>query len=706
MKADLASAAAEQCDISRRSFVTGLGAGLIIAASGRPAINQEAPRRGGENRRGGRDRPPAPLAARLHIGQDGVITLLSGKVECGQGARAQLTQAAAEELSLHPGELRVILADTDLVPDDGITAGSRTSPSTVPAVRQACAAARQLLIAQAAKAWGVETNSITLRNGAASEQGAGRTFSYGDLAKLPDAAALFAQPPAGNVAVTAVERWQVMGTDVSRPNGPDIVTGRHVYPSDISLPDMLRARVLRPPAIGATLVSIDLAPARDMPGVKVMQEGDFVAVAAPTLFAATKALGAIEKTARWDRSPQPSSGGLYEHLRQLARGGVPANPFADALEQAEKTLKQTYCVAYAQHAPMEPRAAVAQWRGDKLTVWTGTQNPFGSRGEIARAVGVSPDNVRVIVPDFGGGFGGKHSPDAGVEAARIAKALGQPIWLRWTRPEEFTFAYFRPAAVIDVQASLSKSGDLASWFMVNINSGGSALESPYRAPQNKSQFVGSDPPLRHGSYRGLAATANNFARESAIDELAHAAGRDPLEFRLAHLPDARLAAVLSAAAKKFDWPAESKKNAPTRGVGLACGTEKGSVVATCAQIRIDDQKKIVVERLCAAYECGAIINPANLMSQVQGALIMALGPALREAVEFENGRVTTTTFARYRVPRFEDVPQIDVELINRPDLPSAGAGETPIMAVAPAIANAVFAAAGQRVRRMPIEVPV
>lgn len=682
-----------------------LGAGLLIAA-GEQYASAQATAPGVERnarRGGGRDRAPSPLSARLHIGADGVITLFSGKVECGQGARAELTQAAAEELGLHPGDLRVVLADTDRVPDDGITAGSRTSPATVPAVRQACAAARQLLIAQAARRWGVGVERVQLRQGAAQDMGSSRTYTYADLAQLTDAADLFSQPPADNVIVTPVEQWQVLGTDVSRPNGRDIVTGVHQYPSDISVPGMLRARVLRPPAFGAKLVSIDLAPAREMPNVMAMQEGGFVAVAAPTLFAATKALEAIEKTARWERVQQPSSDQLYTLLREHIRGGVPANPFADALEKSAKAFSQTYHVAYVQHAPLEPRAAVAQWEADKLIVWTGTQNPFGSRGEIARAVGLSPDRVRVIVPDFGGGFGGKHSPDAGVEAARISKALGKPVWLRWTRAEEFTFAYFRPAAVIDIQASLTDAGDLATWFMLNINSGGSAVETPYRAPQSKSQSVGSDPPLRHGSYRGLAATANNFARESAMDELAHARGRDPLEFRLAHLPDGRLKSVLETAAAKFAWPAEVKKKSPGRGVGLACGTEKGSVVAACVQVRIDDaDDRIVVERIVSAFECGAIINPQNLMSQVQGALIMALGPALREQVEFENGQVTTATFGRYRVPRFEDVPQIEVELVNRPDLPSAGAGETPIMVVAPAIANAVFAATGRRVREMPI----
>ena len=385
---------------------------------------------------------------------------------------------------------------------------------------------------------------------------------------------------------------------------------------------------------------------------------------------------------------------------------MPANPFTDELAHAAKAFRQAYHVAYVQHTPLEPRAAVAEWQDGKLTVGAGTQSPFGYKSELARALHLDADHVRVIVPDFGAGFGGKHTGEAAVEAARLAQAAGRPVALRWTRQEEFTWAYFRPAAVIEIEAGLDAGGALTSWHFVNINSGPAGIETPYRTGQAKSQFVPAEAPLRQGSYRALAATANNFARECGMDELAEAAGRDPFDFRVAHLENPRLRAVLEAAAQRFGWSARVKKRDPNVGVGLACGTEKGSFVAACVEIALDHERgQIKVRRVCEGFECGAILNPDNLFSQVRGCILMGLGPALREEMQFEEGKMTNASFWRYLPPRFADVPELDIHLLDRPDLPSAGAGETPIIAVAPAIANAVYHATGTRVREMPIRLP-
>jgi isoquinoline 1-oxidoreductase len=469
---------------------------------------------------------------------------------------------------------------------------------------------------------------------------------------------------------------------------------------------MLYGKVLRAPAYGARLSSIDLAPAKAMKDVVVVQEKEFIAFAAPNSFLASQALQAAADTAKWEPAPpHPSSEQLYDYLRQHARGGVPENPFAAESTKA-KFLEQSYRVAYVQHSPLEPRAAVAEWENGKLTVWTGTQVPFGVRNELAQTFGLSNDAVRVIVPDFGGGFGGKHSGECAVEAARIAKAVGKPTSLRWTRAEEFTWAYFRPAALIEAQATLDDKGALATWNFTNINSGPNEVQTPYRVPKNQCRFVGSEPPLRHGAYRALAVTANNFARESFMDELATLAGRDALAFRLAHLDEPRLRAVLEEAAKNFDWAGQVSKRQPNVGIGLACGTDKGSFVAACAQVVFDPKAGTYkVTRICEAYDCGKIINPVNLRRQVIGAIVMGLGPALREEMKFAEGKISSDAFRRYEVPRFDDVPQLDIHLIDRPDIPSAGAGETPIICVAPAIANALFAATGQRIRQMPLRLP-
>jgi isoquinoline 1-oxidoreductase len=474
---------------------------------------------------------------------------------------------------------------------------------------------------------------------------------------------------------------------------------------------MLYGKILRPPAYDAKLLSIDVSTAKAMTGVVVVHDDEFVGVAAPDSFRANRALGAIAGTAKWQTpqpsgpqpsSPQPSSKDLFDYLRRNAEGGVPRNPFAAELNGA-KALSRTYRVPYIQHAPLEPRVAVAEWQGNRLTVWTGSQNPFGIRAELARAFHIPEDQVRVIIPDFGAAFGGKHTGEYAVEAARLAQSAGRPVALRWTRQEEFTWAYFRPAAVIDAQASLDPHGKIATWHFININSGPNAVDTPYAIARKDCQFVHSKPPLRHGSYRGLAATANNFAREVFMDELAALAAADPLEFRRANLDDPRLLAVLDTAAEHFGWHQYAGKPGRNTAVGLACGTEKGSYVAACVEIEIDQsQKEIHVRRLCEAFECGAIVNPANLRSQVQGAIIMGLGAALREEMQFENGRILNASFGEYRVPRLDDVPELDIQLVNRPDLASAGAGETPIIAVAPAIANAVFRATGKSVDALPV----
>lgn len=690
---------APEFGLSRRGFVQVFGAGLLIAVAGDWAGAQRAPgRRGGRGGFGGSG--ASTIAARVHIGSDGTLTVLTGKVEAGQGARAELTQAAAEELRVAVSRVQLVMADTGLVPDDGITAGSGTTPRTVPAVREGCAAARNLLITWAAKQWSVQPADVEVRDGQATHNG--HKLTYSDLAGSAESAPLLSQPVPRDVAVTAVKEWKVLGTPVQRPNGRDLVTGSHRFPSDITLADMLYAKILRAPSYGAKLVGVDLAPAQAMNGVIAAHEDTFVGVAAPNSHLAGQALAEVAKTAKWEPTQQPSSTELFDYLRTHAQGDT-SNPFAEALGKSAKTLKRMYRIAYVQHAPMEPRAAVAQWEGDKLTVWTGTQNPFGVRGELARALGIPADNVHVIAPDMGGGFGGKHTGECAVEAARMARAAGKPVSLRWTRPEEFTWAYFRPGGVIDIQAGLDDAAKLTTWFQLNINSGPSSVETPYRAGQAKGRFVPSAAALRHGSYRGLAATANTFARECFMDELAELAGKDPLEFRLAHIDNPRLQAVLEKVAERFEFSARVKQKDPKIGVGISCGTEKGSYVAACAEVAIDtDQNTIAVKHVCQAFECGAILNPANLLNQVQGAIVMGIGPALREQMRFEAGKILNASFYQYEVPRLKDLPTLDVHLLDRPDLPSAGAGETPIICIAPAIANAVFHATGSRVREMPI----
>jgi isoquinoline 1-oxidoreductase len=688
--------------LDRRSFVQILGAGLLITVVGTHALGQQRGR--GRGRRGGgfRGGPPPVLSARIHLGEDGTITVLSGKVDCGQGGRGEIAQAAAEEFGLPTGQIRVLLADTSIVPDDGLTAGSSTTPRTVPQVRQAAAAVRRLLAEHAAGKWNVDASAVELADGRLKGPASDQSNAIADIAKDPEFAARFAQQPPAETQLTSPSEWDVMGKAQSQPAAVAKVTGTHEYPSDMKRPGMMYGGVLRSPTYRGRLVSVDLAPAEAMEGVIAVRDGDFVGVAAPTSFLAGKAIEAIATTAKWESDPHPSSTELYDYLRENVQD-EPANPFADVVAAAPKALKQTYHVAYVQHAPLEPRTALAEWTDGKLNVWYGTQGPFRVRNELVQAFRLSDADVRVIVPDFGSGYGGKHTGETAVEAARLAKAAGKPVMLRWTRDEEFKWAYFRPAAVIDCEASLDDAGRLSSWWHLNINSGSQSMESPYAIEQKRSATVNSRPPLRHGSYRALASTANTFARESFMDEMAALAGADPLEFRLAQLEHERLRPVLEEAARAFKWRERLAQKKPGVGIGLACSTDKGSYVAACVEVAVNDAtKEINVLHVCEAFECGAIINPDNLLNQVEGAIIMGLGPALTEEMKFKDGVIENAAFRQYRVPHFKDVPTLDIRLMNRPDLPSQGAGETPIIAVAPAIANAVYHATGQRIRSMPI----
>jgi isoquinoline 1-oxidoreductase len=683
--------------MTRRTFIQMLGTGLLITVTQPTLFGQ----RGRSSQ--------LSIAARLHLNQDGTITVMTGKVEEGQGPRAQLTQAAAEEMRVSVERIRLIMSDTALVPDDGITAGSRTTPSTVPAVRRGAAAARELLTKLATEKWKVDSGALDVRNGTIMHKTTRNAITYADLAKSKSIAEDFKQTIPSDISLTPVNQWEALGTSVPRPNSRDIVTGEHRYPMDIMRPNMLYGKVLRPASYGATLESIDLSKAEAMKDVVVVQDGQFIGFAAPSSFLAAKAMEAAAKTASWKTISQPSNNNLYSHLKKNARTGGRSRPRATGsvdkgFGEAAKILSETYEVAYIQHVPMEPRAAVAEWNDGKLTVWTGVDGPHRVQGNLARAFQIPTEQIRVIVPDMGGGFGGKHTGEAAEEAARMAKALRRPVAVHWTRAEEFTWAYFRPAAVIECKGGLDTNGSLTTWDFTNINAGGSAIESPYSITNTRILSMGSDSPLRQGSYRCLAATANNFARESFMDELAAAAGADPLAFRLDHLENSRIRTVLKAAAKHFDWPARRKKVTPELGVGLACGTEKNSVVAACVEVSIDQRRgEINVNQICEVFECGPIQNPANLLSQIQGCIIMGLGAALREEMLFEDGKILNASFREYLVPRFKDVPKIDVHMINKTDIPSAGGGETPIIAIAPAIANAVFAATGIRIRSMPMQ---
>jgi nicotinate dehydrogenase subunit B len=686
-------------ELARREFCKLLGAGVVIfvVASKSQALQETR----GERRGFRGEALPREITAWLHVGEDGTVTVFTGKVEVGQNIRTSLAQSVADELGVPYESVRMVMGDTARTPFDLGTFGSRTTPTMSPQLRRAAAAARRLLVEAAAKEWNVPAERLIASEAKISDPATGRSLGYGELAR---GKTLAGEIPEGD-SITPATRWTVAGKSVPKVNGRAFVTGRHKYTPDLRLPGMLFGKVLRPPAFGATLTALDARAARAMPGVLVVRDGDFIGVAAASERAADEARAAIR--AQWKTEPQPSSSELFSYLKKnVEEGGEEryrseAGSVEQGLAAAAHRLEETYTVAYIAHAPLELRAALAEWSAGKLTIWTGTQRPFFVRDELARAFGLGSERVRVIVPDTGAAYGGKHTGDAALEAARLARAAGRPVKLVWTREEEFTWAYFRPAGVIEIKSGVGSDGRLTAWEFHNYNSGAAGIGTPYTIPNQRIEFHPVRSPLRQGSYRALAATANHFARESQMDELARAAGMDPLAFRLKNLGDPRLRAVFEAAARAFGWPAA--KRGAGQGFGLAGGVEKGGRVATCVEVAVDRRGgQVRVVRVVTAFECGAIVNPDGLRNQIVGAEIMGLGGALFEAIEFENGRISTTRFSRYRVPRFRDVPEIEVVLLDRKDLPSAGAGETPIVGIAPAIANAIFDATGIRLRSLPL----
>lgn len=663
--------------LKRRDFLHSLGGGLLLLWSADDLLN--AQESGGNRRRGGGNTLPENVAAWLHIAPNGEITAFTGKVEVGQNIRTSLTQAVADELRVPPSSVRLVMGDTELTPWDMGTFGSRTTPTMAPVLRKMAATAREQLIAAAANTWQVDPKSLTAKDGRVNNGSAAHAASYGDLAAKVD----WVQIVGDGNCVTPAVNWQVAGRSVTKVNAREIVTGKHKYTSDHKLPGMLHGRVLRAPSFGAKLTGLDTASAAAMLGVTIVRDGDFVGVTAPNEQIAAKALAAIHAT--WQEKPQISEDALFNYLKK---------------DEGSQPVTARYTIAYIAHVPLEPRAAVAQWEGDKLDVWTGTQRPFGVRSELATAFSLPENQVHVIMPDTGSAYGGKHTGECAIEAARLAKGAGKPVKLVWTREEEFTWAYLRPAGVIEISSSLNPDGSLGAWSFNNYMSGPSGLPTPYQVTSKQEQFHEIDSPLREGSYRGLAATANHFARESHMDDLAATAGMDPLAFRLRNLQNPRLKAVLLAAADRFGW--SKAKSTKTTGFGLACGLEKGGYVAGCAEIAIDPNQDVHVKRVVVAWECGAIVNPKHLENQVEGAIMMGIGGALFEAIHFSNGHILNAHLTQYRVPRFSDAPKIEVVLLDRKDIPSAGAGETPIVCIAPAIGNAIFAATGVRVRSMPM----
>lgn len=681
--------------VERRDYFEVLGDGLV-------AVWEPEPASGGTSSAGD--------AAWVHVGGSGRVLAFSGKVDVGQDNTTAFRLLVAEELGARLRDVAVVLGDTDLCPFDIGTFGSRSIPDAGEPLRRAAAGARRALSEMAAQRLGVPPGRLLVADGEVTGGPSGERLRFGELVAGERRVELVRGEP----GLVPPERRRLVGHEGHSRSRLDVVTGSLRFVSDLRRPEMGYGAVLRPPVPGATLGRVDTAAARELSGVTVVEDGGWVGVVATDLPTARRALAAVE--AEWDL-PAPGPDDLEAHLRSHTR---PASGWERAVEEqvgdvdaaraaAPVQTAATYTTTYLAHVPLETRAALAEWAtrpdgGEHLTVWTGTQVPFGVRRSLAEAFDLDQDAVRVVVPPTGSGFGGKHLGEVAVEAARLARSARRPVMVHWTRAEELRFGYLRPMAVIDVRAALDPSGEIAAFDLLDLNAGSAGATFPYKAASRRFRSRPASSPLAQGSYRALGAPANNFARESHIDELAAAVGADPLEYRRRLLEDDRLAAVLDACVERFGWRGGSgvpARGAPRLGQGVALGVEKGGRVATCAEVAVAEGK-VRVTRVVTAYECGAVVNPDTVRNQVEGGTVMALGGALFERAAIDHGRLVDATLSGYRVPRLSDAPPIEVVLLDRPDLPGAGAGETPLVAVAPAVANAIFDATGVRLRSLPL----
>jgi isoquinoline 1-oxidoreductase len=691
----------DHSNLSRRGFFAVAGSGLFVFFRADLDAFQEPARLPG------RQAGPTDFNAYLRIGADGRVTCLVGKVELGQGAMTALAQLLAEELDVPFDSVDMVMGDTDLCPYDMGTFGSMCIRYLGPVVRAAGAEARAVLIQMAAEQFKAPAERLQVKAGVITDPLA------------PDKRVTYAQLVQGKrierhlekVPVKPVAAFTVIGKSPRRKDALEKVTGKARYAGDFTLPGMLHARILRPPAHGATLKNVDTSAAEKLPGVRVVRDGDLIAVLHERPDMAEQALGLIK--AQFDR---PHTGlddkTIFDHLLETApqpqvvgNGGN-----VEGGERLSKTIvDETYLNSYVAHAPMETHTAVASIENGKVTVWASTQAPFSVKPAVAQALGIQPDNVRIITPYVGGGFGGKSGAPQAVEAARLAKAAGKPVQVVWDRAEEFFYDTFRPAAVVKIRSGLTAAGKIAFWD-AKVYAAGEREAAPfYDIPNHHTVsaggWQGGNPPGMHpfavGPWRAPSVNTNTFARESHIDILAAKAGVDPLEFRLSHLTDKRMRRALETVAKQFAW--KPGKTPSGRGVGVACGIYSNTYVATMAELAINKTTgRVQVKRVATALDAGLIVNPDGLRQQMEGCITMGLGYSLTEEVRFKDGEVLDRNFDSYPIPRFSWLPKIETIIIDNPGQPALGCGEPPIITSGAVVANAIYDAVGARLLQLPM----
>jgi nicotinate dehydrogenase subunit B len=689
--------------IDRRDFLRLVGGGIVILVGLGPEELLA---------QGGRRLYPEDLNAYLRIAPDGKVTVFVGKIEMGQGVMTSLAQMAAEDLGVALDAVEMVMGDTARCPWDMGTFGSLSTRMFGPVLRAAAAEARTVLIQRAAAKLGVDAARLELADGVVSVKGApDRRVTYGELAQGKPIARLVGE----KAVLRSAAEFRVMGRSPRRFDARDKVTGAAQYAADFRRPGMLHACLVRPPAHGATLTSLDTSAAEKLAGVSVVHEDDLIAVLHPDRESAEAALGKV--LAEWTKPAAPfDTESVFEHL--VAAGGSAKTveskgDVGAARAAAAHAFHVAYHKGYVAHAPVEPHTALAELADGRLTVWASTQTPFPTRDDIAERLGMKAGDVRVITPYVGGGFGGKSAHQQALEAARLAVATRRPVQVAWTRAEEFFYDTFDPAAVVEISSALDADGRISLWdyqvWAAGERSAGLFYDVPNvairsyggRMSGSEQRSAGALHLFGVGPWRAPGANMNVFARESQIDLMAAAAGADPLEFRLRNLSDQRMRKVLDAAASAYGWKGRAKKAGV--GHGLACGEDAGSYVALMAEVRVDPKTGAIrVERVVCAQDMGIVVSPDGATMQVEGAITMGLGYTLAEELRFEGGRILDRNFDTYSLPRFSWVPKIETVLIDNPGLAPQGGGEPAIVPTGAVVANAVADALGVRFHRLPM----
>ena len=690
--------------IDRRQFLQLVGGGIVVCFT----IPDSLALQEHERRRGMGAGLPEDFNAFLRIGEDGRVSGFSGKVEYGQGVVTSLAQELAEELDVTLESVDMVMGDTELCPWDMGTFGSMSTRFFGPALRAAAAEAKAVLVELAAEQLGVAKERLKTKAGVVYEEAGQKKVSYAELAQgkkiLRHVKGVTPKAPA---------EFTLVGKPVIRRDGAAKVTGQAKYAGDVREPGMLHARILRPPVHGAKLIHADTSGAREIEGAQIVEDGDLIAVLHPYPDLAEKALARIKS--QYDRpAASVDDKTIFDHLLKAAPQGqtvAEGGDLAEGRNAAHDVIEQTYLNSYVSHAAIETHSALAKIEGDKATIWASTQTPFALKGAAASLLGLPEQNVRVITPFVGGGFGGKSSSQQALEAVRLAKLVGKPVQVVWTRAEEFFYDTFRPAALVKIQAGISESGLITFWDYGVYFAGERGAPQFYNIPNHRTVSYGTlsygpsantgAHPFATGPWRAPGNNTNSFARESHIDMMAAKVGMDPVEFRLKNLKDERMQRVLQAAAGKFGW---SPAKAPSqRGYGVACGTDAGTYVAHMAEVAVDKNTgSVLVKRVVCAQEMGLCVNPEGARLQMEGGITMGLGYALSEEVRFKGGEILHSNFDTYTIPHFSWLPEIETVILEAKDSPAQGGGEPPIICMGGLIANAVFDATGARLLQLPM----